>query len=176
MIRRLLLDTHALLWALSAPRRLPSQVVASLRDPESDVYVSAVSTWEIAIKSALGKLDADLVAIVEGFREADFEELPVTVAHTVVPSTRSWPYHDQSLLTYRHTPSLVHTRLAQLLYPQPGATPPQACPVRTPLLCVDMAAVSPPRFSPPPQLPRGAGRPPQLLSFSEGMHRQAHRS
>ena len=82
MSSRLLLDTHALIWALSAPRRLPAAVAASIRDPENTVYVSAASTWEIAIKSALGKIDADLPMVVRGARAAGFEELPITVAHS----------------------------------------------------------------------------------------------
>jgi PIN domain nuclease of toxin-antitoxin system len=80
---RLLLDTHALVWALSGPRRLPARAAKSIRDPETDVYVSAVSTWEIAIKSALRKIDADVAAVVRAMREADFEELPLAIAHTV---------------------------------------------------------------------------------------------
>ena len=82
MSRSLLLDTHALIWALSAPRRLPVRVATALRDPDTDLYVSAVSTWEIAIKSALGKIDADLAAMVRAARAADFDELPITIAHT----------------------------------------------------------------------------------------------
>jgi len=81
--RRLLLDTHVLLWALSAPRRLPIHVAAAIRDPESDVYVSAASTWEIAIKSALGKMSADLATIVRAARAAGFDELPISIGHTV---------------------------------------------------------------------------------------------
>jgi PIN domain nuclease of toxin-antitoxin system len=88
---RLLLDTHALVWALSRPRRLPAHVAKSIRDPETDVYVSAVSTWEIAIKSALRKIDADVAAVVRAMREADFEELPIAIAHTV--RLRSLPTH-----------------------------------------------------------------------------------
>ncbi len=82
MNRALLLDTHALIWALSTPRRLPARVAAAIRDPDTDVYVSAVSTWEIAIKSVLGKIDADLTAIVGAARAAYFDELPITITHT----------------------------------------------------------------------------------------------
>ena len=56
---RFLLDTHALLWALSAPARLPLPIVTAIRNPSNAVYVSAASMWEIAIKKALGKLTAD---------------------------------------------------------------------------------------------------------------------
>jgi PIN domain nuclease of toxin-antitoxin system len=53
----LLLDTHILLWALSAPGRLPLEVVNQIEIPENEVYFSAVSIWEIAIKTALRKVD-----------------------------------------------------------------------------------------------------------------------
>ena len=88
---RLLLDTHALVWALNRPRRLPAHVVKRIRDPETEVYVSAVSTWEIAIKSALRKIDADVAAVVRAMQEADFEELPIAIPHTV--RLRSLPAH-----------------------------------------------------------------------------------
>jgi PIN domain nuclease of toxin-antitoxin system len=52
----LLLDTHAFLWSAFDPERLPSSVKAALRDPVNQVYVSAVSFWEIALKVAIGKL------------------------------------------------------------------------------------------------------------------------
>jgi PIN domain nuclease of toxin-antitoxin system len=81
--QRLLLDTHALLWALSNPRRLPARLTKVLRDPESDVYVSSVATWEIAIKSDLGRIDVDAAAVARAAREADFDELPVTISHTL---------------------------------------------------------------------------------------------
>ena len=56
---RLLIDTHALLWALGAPARLPIRVRDALRTPSNTVYVSAASVWEIAIKAALGKVNAE---------------------------------------------------------------------------------------------------------------------
>jgi len=52
-----LLDTHILLWALGAPQRLPQAVVAQIESPETTVYFSAASIWEIATKTALGKTD-----------------------------------------------------------------------------------------------------------------------
>ena len=80
---RLLLDTHALLWAISAPTKLPKRVAAALRAPANEVYVSPASTWEIAIKAALGKLQGDLVAITDACAAAAFAELPLTVRHTL---------------------------------------------------------------------------------------------
>lgn len=91
MNRGLLLDTHALIWALTAPHRLPAHAAAGIRAPENEVYVSAASTWEIAIKSALGKITADLEAVVGAVRAAAFEELPITIAHTL--RLRELPAH-----------------------------------------------------------------------------------
>lgn len=53
---RLLLDTHVVLRALGDTTRLAPMTRTMIADPANDVYVSAASLWEIAIKEALGKL------------------------------------------------------------------------------------------------------------------------
>ncbi len=53
---KLLLDTHVFLWLLAEPERLGGHI-ASLEDPGNELLVSAASSWEIAIKVQLGKLD-----------------------------------------------------------------------------------------------------------------------
>lgn len=53
----ILLDTHILLWLLSEPTALDSEVLDHLADPETSIWVSAASAWEIAIKTRLGRLD-----------------------------------------------------------------------------------------------------------------------
>jgi PIN domain nuclease of toxin-antitoxin system len=74
---RLLLDTHALLWALIEPERLADEALAAVTDPQNDVTVSAVS-----IKQAAGKLDApdDLPSALA---EQRFVPLPVTLSHAL---------------------------------------------------------------------------------------------
>lgn len=52
-----LLDTHVFLWATARSKNLPSTVAAAIEDTDNDVFVSAVSFWEIAIKVRAGKLD-----------------------------------------------------------------------------------------------------------------------
>ena len=47
---KLLLDTHVLIWALSLPERLPEYITEMICNENNDVYVSAVSLWEISIK------------------------------------------------------------------------------------------------------------------------------
>jgi PIN domain nuclease of toxin-antitoxin system len=78
---RLLLDTHALLWALARPAKLPAPTAAAIRDPVNAVFVSAASAWEIAIKAGLGKLSVDLDEVVRTSTDAGFEELAVTLVH-----------------------------------------------------------------------------------------------
>lgn len=87
----MLLDTHALIWALAQPRRLPDRVVADIRDPGNSVHLSAASTWEIAIKAAIGKITADVAAIAREARAAGFDELPISIAHTM--RVRGLPSH-----------------------------------------------------------------------------------
>ncbi len=79
-MKRLLVDSHVLLWALESESNLSEDVRRALVDPANDVFVSAVCIWEVAIKRALGKLRAPeyLAASVEA---AGFSELPVTFVH-----------------------------------------------------------------------------------------------
>lgn len=64
---RLLLDTHVILWALSANPRLGRQARSRIVEPSNEVFASAASAWEIAIKRSIGKLEApaDLEAELE---------------------------------------------------------------------------------------------------------------
>ncbi len=80
---RLLLDTHALLWWLTDDVRLPSDMDPILADETTEVFVSAASAWEIAIKVQSGKLDAGPLAqdfAVELARQG-FMALDITMEH-----------------------------------------------------------------------------------------------
>jgi len=54
---RYLLDTHVWLWMAAAPERLGPQAAEIISDPEIRLLLSAASSWEIAIKSRLGRLE-----------------------------------------------------------------------------------------------------------------------
>lgn len=79
-MKRLLLDTHVLLWWLIDDPALGATARAAIADPRNQVYVSAVSTWEISIKRALGKLEApvDMSSVIDS---EGFLELPITLFH-----------------------------------------------------------------------------------------------
>ena len=51
-----LLDTCAVLWLAGEPARLSSRVREIVKDPSSELFVSAISAWEIAIKAQKGRL------------------------------------------------------------------------------------------------------------------------
>ncbi len=53
---RALLDTHIFLWWISDDRQLTPRVREIIGDVDNDLYLSAASGWEMAIKAALGKL------------------------------------------------------------------------------------------------------------------------
>lgn len=76
---RLLLDAHALLWWLADDPSLDRHALDLIADPTNEVIVSAATVWEIAIKRAIGKLNAPdgLAAVLE---RSGFIEAPVTAA------------------------------------------------------------------------------------------------
>jgi PIN domain nuclease of toxin-antitoxin system len=53
---RLLLDTSAFLWFLTADERLSTGASAAIRSPDNDAWLSAASFWEIMVKHQLGRL------------------------------------------------------------------------------------------------------------------------
>lgn len=53
---RLLLDTCTFLWMALGERALSPTAREAFTDPANDVYLSAISSWEISLKHALGKL------------------------------------------------------------------------------------------------------------------------
>lgn len=77
---RLLLDTHVFLWAVAGSPQLKPHarefIVAA-----DEIYVSAASIWEVAIKARLGKIDADPHALVAAIAPSGFRELPVKAVH-----------------------------------------------------------------------------------------------
>jgi len=54
-----LLDTHAFLWTVGRSNNLSSAANKAITNANNEIYVSAVSLWEISIKTRIGKLDLD---------------------------------------------------------------------------------------------------------------------
>ena len=79
-MRRLLLDTHAFVWWLFDVSKLAEGARAAIADPRNEVFVSAVTGWEVAVKRAKGHMAApdNLTAMVD---EKGFTHLPLTFHH-----------------------------------------------------------------------------------------------
>ena len=94
--RTILLDTNILLCALIAPERLNAEIQTQLSDAENTVYFSAVSIWEIAIKSSLNKTHFDFLPqdIHRLAIETGFSELAVQAPHTFAVANMAWHHRD----------------------------------------------------------------------------------
>lgn len=79
---RLLLDTHALLWWLSADPTLSPTATEAIADGTNTVFVSAASAWEMAIKRSLGKLTYP-DELAEALAACGFQTLPISLAHAL---------------------------------------------------------------------------------------------
>ena len=75
-MKGLLLDTEAFIWWDANDRRLGARARAAIQDAP-DVFVSAASAWEIAIKVALKKLRTTRRPS-QALLDASFRELPIT--------------------------------------------------------------------------------------------------
>lgn len=87
---RLLLDTHALIWALEDSDRLSPRARELIVDVENQILVSAASAIEIAIKRSMQKLEApdDLLLAIEA---AGF--IPITIDFATAERLGSLPFH-----------------------------------------------------------------------------------
>ena len=77
----LLLDTHVVLWWLADDPALADDIKDRL-DHEPDVYVSAATVWEVAIKQAIGKFP-EPAGLPERIQESGFRHLPISFDHAI---------------------------------------------------------------------------------------------
>ena len=77
---RLLLDTHVFLWWCTGSKQLKKRIRNVIADPGSEVFVSAASGYEIAIKRALGKIEI-MDNLTDEVDKEGFVHLPVTFFH-----------------------------------------------------------------------------------------------
>lgn len=86
---RLLLDTQIALWALTGSPRLGALAQGLIEDSANEIYVSAVSVWEIAIKHGLGRGEMPVsgARAAELFGQASYRELPVSWRHAAMVET-----------------------------------------------------------------------------------------
>src|SRR5690348_14417300 len=84
---RLLVDAHAVIWAVDDPSKLSPQAVTALQDPANELLIGAGTVWEIGIKVGLGKLALSVPYrpwMNRAFADLDAALLPITVEHVDV--------------------------------------------------------------------------------------------
>ena len=100
----LLLDTHVFLWWSTASRRLTADARNAIAEAD-EVFVSAASAWEAAIKIALGRLQMD-VPFEEAVAASAFRPLRIEFAHAAaagaLPPHHSDPF-DRMLVAQAQT-------------------------------------------------------------------------
>lgn len=83
---RLLLDTQAWLWMQVSPERLTPQARTAIVDLDNELFLSAVSSWEIAIMYALGRLPLPAPPaeyMPSRMRSSGVLALPISHAHAL---------------------------------------------------------------------------------------------
>lgn len=86
----LLLDTHVWLWSLLAPENLVPRVVAALENPANEIWLSPISTWELMVLSAKGRISLNEPVdswVTKAFAAAPLKEASLT--HAVAFETRA---------------------------------------------------------------------------------------
>lgn len=80
-MKKILLDTHSLLWYFQDDERLSATVADLLENSENELYVSIVSLWEIAIKINIGKLqlECSFSAFLSILEQYNIDILPITL-------------------------------------------------------------------------------------------------
>ncbi|MGV9802337.1 type II toxin-antitoxin system VapC family toxin [Mycobacterium sp. NPDC003449] len=88
-----LVDTHVLLWWLADDKNLSAAHRAAIAEPDNEVFVSAITVAEVAIKASLGKLQAP-TGLDGVLAEMGFRELPFTAAHAETLRELPWHHRD----------------------------------------------------------------------------------
>ncbi|MBT0566065.1 type II toxin-antitoxin system VapC family toxin [Williamsia sp. CHRR-6] len=95
-VTAILLGTNALLWLATNPDRVAPEARAALSDRSNDLAVSAAPAWEIAVKSRLGRLDAEplLAAWSETLAAMGVDDLAIDAADSVTACRLAWEHND----------------------------------------------------------------------------------
>ncbi len=92
----ILLDTHTVLWLVSTPEQVSAAAREQIADSTREVMVSAVSAWEIAIKTRLGRLDGEplLSAWPDIMAAMAVTELAIEAADAILAGRLAWNHRD----------------------------------------------------------------------------------
>lgn len=92
----ILLDTNALLWLVKSPNLVAKSARLIIEDPSNDLFVSAISAWEISIKTRLGRLDGAgiLSSWTDTLDAMTAQEIVVDSADATLAGQLKWDHRD----------------------------------------------------------------------------------
>ena len=92
-----LLDTHAFVWAVSAPTRLGDDAIELIRDATNELLVSTATAWELGTKVRLGKFP-EAEPIVSNYhsivKRLGAIDMPVTGNQALAAGSLKWNHRD----------------------------------------------------------------------------------
>jgi PIN domain nuclease of toxin-antitoxin system len=94
---KLLLDTHIWLWSALQPDRLTRRVARELMDPGNELWLSAISVWELTIlqRKRRFRIPDDVTAwVAKSLQDLELVEAPLTVEVALAVSSLSFPHAD----------------------------------------------------------------------------------
>lgn len=94
---KLLLDTHIWLWSALKPDRLTRRVAKELTNPQNELWLSAMSIWELSILQSKGRFRVpdDLATwVAKSMADLELREAPVTVEVALAISGMTFAHGD----------------------------------------------------------------------------------
>lgn len=86
-MKLVLLDTHALIWFVDQPVNLSAVARTAIVDPANELFLSAASIWETAIKISVGKLTLSApfpTFMPQAIADLNLRILPVTIDYSAM--------------------------------------------------------------------------------------------
>ena len=91
---RLLLDSHALLWAVTDDPKLSDRARALILGEDNDIFFSPANLYEIAFKAGRGRMPTAATHLPEAVSLSGFEELRLSSLHLVHAARLGWDHGD----------------------------------------------------------------------------------
>lgn len=91
-----LLDTHVVIWLMFDVEKIPKNTLQKIKNPDNEIYISAVSFWEISMKYKIGKLDLNKFVpseLPQIYLDQGFQQLSISINETSSFYELSSTYH-----------------------------------------------------------------------------------